>query len=90
MTRKAPGYFEQDPAETFRSHIWINPCWEDDVAEVARFMGPDQVIFGSDWPHVEGLPAPLDTLSELEDFSDADRRKILRENALDLTGLPVS
>jgi predicted TIM-barrel fold metal-dependent hydrolase len=90
MSRKAPGYFKQDPAETFRSHIWINPFWEDDVAEVARYMGPDHVIFGSDWPHVEGLPAPLDTLSELEDFSDADRRKILRENALDLTGLPVS
>jgi predicted TIM-barrel fold metal-dependent hydrolase len=90
MRRKAPGYFQQEPAETFRNHVWINPFWEDDVAEVAHYMGPDHVIFGSDWPHVEGLPTPLDSLSDLVDFSEEDRRKILRDNALGLTGLQLA
>jgi len=90
MRRKAPGYFEHEPSETFRNHVWINPFWEDDVAEVTRYMGSDHVIFGSDWPHVEGLPTPLDYVSDLVDFSDDDRRKILRDNALALTGLALA
>ena len=36
----------------------MNPFWEDDVTEVSELMGPDHVIFGSDWPHIEGLPHP--------------------------------
>jgi hypothetical protein len=46
MSRKAPGYFKQDPVETFRNHIWINPFWEDAVNEVTHHMGADRVIFG--------------------------------------------
>jgi predicted TIM-barrel fold metal-dependent hydrolase len=85
MRRKNPGYFQQDPVETFRNHVWINPFWEDDVNEVVEHMGADQVIFGSDWPHIEGLPSPLDYLADLTAFNDRDRRKILRDNALSLT-----
>ena len=28
-------------------------------------MGADRVIFGSDWPHIEGMPEPLDNVLEL-------------------------
>ena len=73
-------WFGEDPMETFRRHVWINPFWEDDVNEVAAIMGTDRVIFGSDWPHIEGMPQPLDYLEELTAFSDADRQKILRDN----------
>jgi predicted TIM-barrel fold metal-dependent hydrolase len=58
----------------------MNPFWEDDVNEVAELMGADHVIFGSDWPHIEGLPTPLDYLVELKEFDDADRKKILLDN----------
>ena len=54
---RCPGYFAEDPVETFRRHVWINPFWEDDVDEVVELMGADRVIFGSDWPHIEGMPA---------------------------------
>src|ERR1700712_26229 len=83
--RKTPGYFSEDPVETFQKNIWINPFWEDDVNETAALMGTDRVVFGSDWPHIEGRPQPLDYVGELEQFSDADRRKILLTNALELT-----
>jgi predicted TIM-barrel fold metal-dependent hydrolase len=78
--RKMPGYFGGDPAEPFREHVWINPFWEDDVYEVAELMGTDRVIFGSDWPHIEGMPRPLDYVTELKDFDDDARRRILRDN----------
>ena len=44
-------------------------------------MGADRVIFGSDWPHIEGMQEPLDYLPELKAFDDDDQRRILRDNA---------
>jgi len=81
MARKAPGYFAQDPVQTFKQHVWINPFWEDDVEEVARYMGTDRVIFGSDWPHIEGLPEPGNYIDDLSAFNDHEKRLILRDNA---------
>jgi predicted TIM-barrel fold metal-dependent hydrolase len=82
--RRTPGYFREDPAETFRRHVWINPFWEDDVHQVVELMGTDRVIFGSDWPHIEGMPDPLDYAAELDGFDLEAQRRILRENTLDL------
>ena len=74
------GYYKEDPAELFRRHVWINPFWEDDVNEVAHYMGVDRVIFGSDWPHIEGMPTPLDYVDELHKFTAAEKQLILRDN----------
>lgn len=82
--KKMPGYFSDDPVETLRRNWWINPFWEDDVHEVARIMGTDRVLFGSDWPHIEGMPDPLNYLPELKAFSDADQRRILLDNVTEL------
>jgi predicted TIM-barrel fold metal-dependent hydrolase len=82
--RRYRGLFGEDPAESFRRHVWINPFWEDDVREVVRLMGADRVIFGSDWPHIEGMPKPLDYVEELAGFDAATKRKILRDNAVEL------
>jgi predicted TIM-barrel fold metal-dependent hydrolase len=83
-SRKIPGYWSEDPVETFRRNVWINPFWEDDVNETAALMGADRVVFGSDWPHIEGLPEPLDYVAELGAFSAAERRRILLTNAEEL------
>jgi predicted TIM-barrel fold metal-dependent hydrolase len=82
--KKMPGYFSDDPVETLRNNWWINPFWEDDVHEVARIMGTDRVLFGSDWPHIEGMPDPLNYLPELKAFSDEDQRRILLDNVTEL------
>jgi predicted TIM-barrel fold metal-dependent hydrolase len=82
---RMPGYFKQDPLELFRQHVWINPFWEDDPNLIASIVGADHVLFGSDWPHIEGMPHPLDYVSELAKFSDAERQLIMRDNARALT-----
>ncbi len=88
--KKMPGYFTEDPVETLRRFWSINPFWEDDVHEVVRIMGADRVLFGSDWPHIEGMPNPLDYLPELKAFDDIDRRRILLDNVTELnTPRPV-
>jgi predicted TIM-barrel fold metal-dependent hydrolase len=84
QAKKTPGWFKDDPVETFRRHIWINPFWEDDLESVVEWMGPDRVIFGSDWPHIEALPRPLDYLVETKKLALEDQSLVLRDNAVEL------
>jgi predicted TIM-barrel fold metal-dependent hydrolase len=85
--RKIPGFFPEDPVDAFRRNVWINPFWEDDVYEIAELMGEDRVIFGSDWPHIEGMPEPLDYVRELKDFDAEARKLILHDTAAELNTL---
>lgn len=86
-SRRNLGWFNEDPVESFKNHVWINPFWEDDVSEIVAHMGPAHTIFGSDWPHIEGLPQPLDYLDEIADFDAADQRLIMRDNTRALNQL---
>jgi predicted TIM-barrel fold metal-dependent hydrolase len=85
VDKKMRGYFGDDPVEVFRRHVWINPFWEDDLASVVDQVGADRVLFGSDWPHIEGLPQPLDYLPETKVLDDAQRRAVLHDNVRALT-----
>jgi len=87
VSHKMAGWFPEDPVETFKRHIWINPFWEDDVTELVSIMGPERVIFGSDWPHIEGMPLPLDYAEELDGFAADVRDAVLRDNTVELNQL---
>jgi predicted TIM-barrel fold metal-dependent hydrolase len=87
LGHKMAGWFPEDPVETFRRHIWINPFWEDDVHELLDLMGPERVIFGSDWPHIEGMPTPLDYLEELTGLEQKVVDLVVRENTAELNEL---
>jgi len=80
QAKKSPSWFDEDPVELFRQHVWMNPFWEDNVYEVIELMGSDHVIFGSDWPHIEGMPTPLDYLEEVEDLNHDDLQLVMRDN----------
>jgi predicted TIM-barrel fold metal-dependent hydrolase len=77
----APGEFASDPVALFKSRIWVSPFFEDDVKALVDAVGVDQVLFGSDFPHAEGLAEPTDFALECEGMSDQDIRKIMRDNA---------
>ncbi len=72
--KKMRGWFADDPVEIFRRQVWINPFWEDDLESVIEWVGADRVLFGSDWPHIEALPEPLDYLRETKRLDADDRR----------------
>jgi predicted TIM-barrel fold metal-dependent hydrolase len=42
------------------------------------------VIFGSDWPHIEGLPEPTDWVTELQKLEGDSVRKIMGANVAQL------
>jgi len=76
--------FQEDPLETVRRHIWVTPYLEEDLRALADLIGVKRILFGSDWPHGEGLAQPLDFTKELSAFSEAEVRRILRDNCLEL------
>jgi predicted TIM-barrel fold metal-dependent hydrolase len=63
--KKMPQCFDEDPIEVFRRNIWISPFFEDDIAELIDLIGADHVLFGSDYPHPEGLAEPRSYLDHL-------------------------
>ena len=87
LGHKMAGWFPEDPVETFRRHIWINPFWEDDLNEVLDLMGPQRVLFGSDWPHIEGMPRPLDYLDEMVGLEASVVDLVTRDNVAELNEL---
>ncbi len=80
-----PWHFKEDPEALFREHVFISPFWEDDIDEVVRLMGAERVIFGSDWPHMEGLPEPVGILHEIGSLTESDRELFLYQNTRGLS-----
>ena len=57
---------------------------------LADTIGVDKILFGSDWPHGEGLADPMTFTADIPqfpEFSAEDTRKVMRDNALDLLGV---
>jgi predicted TIM-barrel fold metal-dependent hydrolase len=86
QANQTPWVFEEDPLEQIRRNVWVTPYYEDDIRALADLIGVERVLFGSDWPHGEGLAEPLDFVKELHAFDEAEVRRIMRDNALELLG----
>jgi predicted TIM-barrel fold metal-dependent hydrolase len=82
--RKCQGQFPQlfhEPVDdTVRRHVFVAPYYEDEIRELADLIGVDNVLFGSDWPHAEGLADPTRFADELAGFGADETRRIMREN----------
>jgi predicted TIM-barrel fold metal-dependent hydrolase len=81
------GELPAKPSETLIRHLWVSPFPEDDILELIRILGPEHVLFGSDYPHPEGLRLPRDFVPLLDGCSDQVKRKVLRTNTAELIGL---
>jgi predicted TIM-barrel fold metal-dependent hydrolase len=87
QANQTPWVFKEDPLDVIRRNVWVTPYYEEDLHALADLIGVDHILFGSDWPHGEGLAEPLDFAKELSGFDAPDVRKIMRDNALDLLGV---
>ena len=77
---KMPFAFERHPVEQFLEHVWVAPYYEDDMEMLKETVGIDHLLFGSDYPHAEGLPDPTDFVDDIPTFDADDTRKIMRDN----------
>jgi predicted TIM-barrel fold metal-dependent hydrolase len=74
-------------SEIFRRHVWVAPYPEDDVPRLLGLLGAERVLFGSDFPHPEGLKQPLDFEGLMPGVDPAARARVMRANAAELLGL---
>jgi predicted TIM-barrel fold metal-dependent hydrolase len=89
--RKMPQAFDEDPIGAFKRNVWVSPFHEDDIAALVAELGADHVIFGSDYPHPEGLAEPRSYLDHLpEALSQAQVAGIMGENLANIMRVPVT
>ena len=86
MRNQMPSVFHEDPLDTISRHVWVTPYYEEDLRALADLIGVERLLFGSDWPHGEGLSEPNDFVKELHAFSEAEIRQVMRTNALEFVG----
>jgi len=83
---QTPWAFQEDPLDTLRHHVWTTPYLEEDLEALADLIGVGRILFGSDWPHGEGVAHPLDFKKELAGFDESAVQRIMHDNALELLG----
>ena len=75
-----PKAFTRHPRETFLRQVFVAPSYEDDMHALAKLMPAERILFGSDFPHPEGLAEPLGYLKEFEGFPEDDIKRIFHSN----------
>ena len=79
------------PSEYFRRQCWAGFEPEEwNLADCARWLGADRVIWASDYPHPEFHPGVVKELQEaIAPLSDDERRAIVGGNAIAAYNLPL-
>jgi predicted TIM-barrel fold metal-dependent hydrolase len=78
--KKMPQDFAEDPISVIERNVYVSPFWEEDLGALAELIGEDHVLFGSDYPHPEGLADPATYVDQLAGLPDQTVRKIMGGN----------
>jgi predicted TIM-barrel fold metal-dependent hydrolase len=81
------GKLDKRPSEYFRTHVRVAPFPEENVDRVVETVGVEPVVFGSDFPHGEGLPDPALYRAQLKNCTPEQERAIMRTNLADFLDL---
>jgi predicted TIM-barrel fold metal-dependent hydrolase len=90
MGRKARfGGVERRPSQIFREHFIVAPFPEENVKRVVAEVGIEPIVFGSDFPHGEGLAFPGDYVdAQLGGLPEPQVLAIMRDNLARFLDLP--
>jgi predicted TIM-barrel fold metal-dependent hydrolase len=82
----SPNSFDENPVEVLKRNIYVHPFHEEDPKGLIDILGADRVLFGSDYPHPEGMSDPITFVDELEGLPDEVIRKVMGGNLTRLMG----
>ena len=60
--------------------IHVSPFWEEDLAALSELIGVERVLFGSDFPHPEGLAQPTRYIEEIKEMPIEAQKLIVGGN----------
>jgi len=79
--KKAPeGFGMQDPVAAIRKSIHVSPFWEEDFSKLTALIGAERVLFGSDYPHPEGLAEPTSYIDHIQHLPLEDQKLVMGGN----------
>lgn len=79
--KKAPeGFGMQDPVAAIKKSIHVSPFWEEDFSKLTALIGAERVLFGSDYPHPEGLAQPTTYIDHIQNLSLEDQALVMGGN----------
>jgi predicted TIM-barrel fold metal-dependent hydrolase len=84
---KMPFAFQRHPVDQFKEQVWVAPYYEDDMDRLKDVMGVERLLFGSDFPHTEGLAEPTQFVKDIPTFTPEETRAVMRDNVLELLGV---
>lgn len=88
--RRMPHEFSENPVDVFKRNIYVSPFHEDDIANLIALMGADHILFGSDYPHPEGLAEPTTYVEHLPPgLSQQDQALIMGGNLERIMKVPA-
>ncbi|HUR77103.1 MAG TPA: amidohydrolase family protein [Acidimicrobiales bacterium] len=87
---RSPGLFDEDPMVTFKRSIFVHPFHEEDPVGLVDVIGADNVLFGSDYPHPEGMFDPVTWVDELDGLTEETKAKIMGGNLAGLLDVKVA
>lgn len=88
--RKMPQMFTESPVDAFKRNVYISPFHEDGIERLVDVLGVDHLLFGSDYPHPEGLAEPCSYADHLPPgLPEEDVAKIMGGNLAHLMGVEV-
>jgi predicted TIM-barrel fold metal-dependent hydrolase len=88
--RMMPQEFTENPIEVFKRNVYVHPFHEEDIHGLVELLGSDHILFGSDFPHPEGLADPIAYVDDLEGLPRDDVVKIMGGNLAGLMGVGVA
>ena len=79
------------PSDFVRENVWVQFCEDPSAAAVAQSVGSERILWGSDYPHSEGLfPRSREVFADRTATLDgAARRRIATDNAAGLYRIDV-
>ena len=87
---RTPKAFDEDPMEAFKRCIYVHPFHEEDPVGLVKLIGADNVLFGSDFPHPEGMYDPVSFVDQLEGLPEEDKAKVMGGNLNRIMKVPVA
>ena len=79
---EAPVLFDEDPFEIFKRNIWLHIFHEPDPKGLLDLgLSADHLMFGSDFPHPEGMADPL-AYSEIVEDLPAETQALIMGGSL--------
>jgi predicted TIM-barrel fold metal-dependent hydrolase len=74
----SPGLFDEDPFEAFTRNVWVHAFHEPDPKGLIEAGIPsDHIMFGSDFPHAEGMEDPVAYSEVVADLPIEDQELIM-------------